>query len=161
MLRTVSLPDNLTRANLYLCSMPGRFEPLKLFLDSIAEAKVEHIMCLVSDEEIALKSPDYLAAIQQDELPATLWRFEIPDYGMPENPDDLDQMLGLLRKRLDEGESVAIHCAAGHGRTGMVSILLLVCMGVPLEQAYETIRRAGSSPDTQPQRDFLQQRSRP
>jgi len=37
----------------------------------------------------------------------------------------------------------------------MVSIRLLTRMGVPLEQAIETIHLAGSGPDTQAQRDFL------
>lgn len=160
MLRTVSLPKELTRGNLYLCAMPGRFEILNIFLQEIAEAGVGHVMCLVSDEEIARKSPDYLAAIQRNEMPGTLWRFEITDYGLPSNPDELDQTLGLIRNQLDSGESVVIHCAAGHGRTGMVSILLLAYMGIPLEQAIETIRLAGSAPDTQTQWDFIRQRAR-
>jgi atypical dual specificity phosphatase len=136
--------------------MPGRFEALEVFLEEIEEAEVTHIMCLVSDDEISRKSPDYLAVIQRDEIPATLWRFEIPDYGMPQNLDELNQMLDLIRNRLDDGESVVIHCAAGHGRTGMVSMLLLMRMGLPLEKAIETIRLAGSSPDTTAQLDFLQ-----
>lgn len=159
MLRTVSLPINLTRGKLYLCSMPGRFEALEIFLQEIEEVEIGHILCLVSDEEIALKSPDYLAALRQDEIPAKVWRFDIPDYGMPENVGELDQMLDLLRDRLNDGESVVIHCAAGHGRTGLVSTLLLTRMGVPIEEAVKTIRLAGSAPDTQAQRDFLLRRA--
>ena len=155
MLRTVSLPVNLTRGNLYLCSMPGRFEALEICLQEVADAKIGHILCLVSDHEIAEKSPDYLAAIQQNEIPARLWRFDVPDYGLLENHDEMNQVLDLIRDCLDDGESVVIHCAAGHGRTGMVSIRLLTRMGMPLEQAIETIRLAGSAPDTQAQRDFL------
>lgn len=156
MLRTVSLPKELTRGNLHLCSMPGRFEALNVFLKEIVDAGVDHVVCLVSDEEVTQKSPDYLAAIRRDEIPAKLWRFEIRDYGLPTNPDELDQLLDLIRTRLDDGESVAIHCAAGHGRTGMVSIRLLTRMGLPLAQATDIIKRAGSGPDTQSQRDFLQ-----
>ena len=162
MLRTVSLPEDLTRGNLYLCSMPGRFEALEICLQEMAEAKIGHILCLVSDHEIAEKSPDYLAAIQRDEIPARLWRYDVPDYGLPENHDDLNQVLDLIRNRLDDGDSVVIHCAAGHGRTGMVSIRLLTrSMGMPLEQAIETIRLAGSAPDTQAQRDFLKRHACP
>jgi protein-tyrosine phosphatase len=155
MLRTVTLPKDLTLGCLYLCSMPGRFEPLDDFLLEIKEAGVRHIVCLVPDDEIEQKSPDYLAAIEGDELPAKLWRFEIPDYGMPGNPDDLDRMLDLIRERMDAGESVVVHCAYGHGRTGTVSALLLARMGLPLDSAIQTIRRAGSSPDTPMQREFL------
>ena len=141
--------------------MPGRFEPLEVFLQEIAGAEIGHVMCLVSDEEIARKSPDYLAAIQLDQLAAKLWRLEIPDYGMPENVGELRQMLDLIRDRLDDGESVVIHCAAGHGRTGMVSTLLLVRMGMSLDQAVETISLAGSAPDTKEQRQFLQAQAAP
>jgi protein-tyrosine phosphatase len=161
MLRTVSLPKEPDRGNLYLSSMPGRFEALEVFFKEIAEAGVGHVACLVSDEEIARKSPDYLAAIRRDELPAKLWRYDIPDYGLPETPDTLFQTLDLIRSRLDAGESVVIHCAAGHGRTGLFSTLLLTRMGMPLDHAIETISLAGSAPDTQAQRDFLQSHALP
>ena len=156
MLRIVPIPNSLTRGSLYLCSMPGRFEPMEIFLQEIAAAAVGNVICLVSNEEIARKSPDYLAAIQREEIPATLVRFEITDYGLPASVEEFDQTLDLIRGKLDDGESVVIHCAAGKGRTGMTSIRLLSRMGMPLEQAIETIRLAGSSPDTQAQRDFLQ-----
>ena len=135
--------------------MPGRFEPLEIFLQETKTAEVGSVICLVSDEEIARKSTDYLAAIQRDEIPATLVRFEITDYGLPANVEEFDQTLDLIRGKLDNGESVVIHCAAGNGRTGMASIRLLTRMGMPLEQAIETIRLAGSSPDTHAQLDFL------
>lgn len=43
--------------------MPGRFEALETFIEEIAEAEIGHILCLVSDQEIAEKSADYLAEI--------------------------------------------------------------------------------------------------
>jgi len=135
--------------------MPGRFEALDVFRQEVVESGVGHVLCLVSDEEIAKKSPDYLVALQRDEFPVKFLRNEIPDYGMPENPDTLKQALDLIRNRLDEGESVVIHCAAGHGRTGMVSVLLLTRMGIPLEQAIKIISLAGSAPDTQAQMNFV------
>ena len=138
--------------------MPGRFAPLEAFLEAIATADVTNVLCLVSDEEIAGKSPDYLAMIHRNEFPVQLWRFDIPDYGMPANVDDLDQMLDCLLERLRLGESLVIHCAAGHGRTGMVATLLLARMGSPLDDAIETIRLAGLAPDTMEQRGFLRKR---
>ena len=105
-----------------------------------------------------MKSPDYMAMIHRNEFPVELWRFDIPDYGMPTNVDDLDQMLDCLLERMHLGESLVIHCAAGHGRTGMVATLLLARMGLPLGDAIERIRRAGSAPDTMEQRGFLGKR---
>jgi atypical dual specificity phosphatase len=53
---------------------------------------------------------------------------------------------------------VVVHCAYGVGRTGTVSALLLARLGLPLEAAIQTIRRAGSTPDTSNQRAFLSTR---
>ena len=160
MLRTVSLPVSLTRGKLHLCPMPGRFEGLEVFLQQVAEAGIDHILCLVPDREIARKSPAYLAAIQQDRLPAKLWRCDIPDYGPPEDPGQLEQLVDDISGRLKEGESVVIHCAAGHGRTGMVAILLLTRMGLRLEAATEAVQLAGSEPDTGAQWEFVHDRAR-
>jgi protein-tyrosine phosphatase len=158
MLRLAKLPENFTRGTLYLCSMPGRFESLGEFLHEIQKAGVTQIVCLVSNEEINDKSPTYLSAILQNHIDKELVRFEIPDYGMPENPASLDDMLDIISTKMNAGESVVIHCAAGHGRTGMVSTLLLARMGMQLDVAIEIIRSAGSQPDTPDQRAFLHTR---
>ena len=161
MLRTVSLPAGITRGGLYLCAMPGRREPLDVFFEAIAAAGIGRILCLVSDREIGEKSPEYLAAIEQKRLPVELLRCDVPDYGLPEDSEDLERALDCIQKHLSHGESVVIHCAAGHGRTGMVAILLLTRMGLPLEVATEVIRRAGSAPDTQEQLDYLRRHAYP
>jgi len=159
MLRKVTWPVGLAaKGKLFLSSMPGRFELLEVFFREIKDAGVTHVVCLVSDEEIAKKSPGYLATIQGNGFPATLWRSNIPDYGMPGNIQALELMLDRIRERLDAGESVVIHCAAGHGRTGMVAILLLMRMGLRLEEAAGIIRQAGSAPDTPDQWAFLRSR---
>ncbi len=155
-LRPVTLPPPSTLGSLYLSAMPGRFEPLADFFDQIRAARVNHIVCLVSDEEIAKKSPSYLTAIKNGEIPALLRRLPIPDYGIPDQLDKIATELDRLRSLLGGGESVVIHCAAGHGRTGMVATLLLLRMGLPLGEAAAIIRQAGSAPDTPEQRKFLE-----
>ena len=115
----VSLPENLTHGKLYLCSTPRRFDPLEAIHQAISAAKIGHVLCMVSDGEIARKSPGDLEAIRQDRLPAKLWRHDVPDYGIPEDSEGLNQMLDHVRGRLDASESLAIHRAAGHGRTGI------------------------------------------
>lgn len=154
MLRHLPYPGP-TLGKLYLCSMPGRREPLDDFIAAATENKVQHIVCLVSDEEMAEKSPTYLAAIREKQIPGELWRFPIPDYGIPKDTEALDRLLDTIRGLLERGESVVIHCAGGHGRTGMVAILLLARMGVELGEAISRVRSAGSGPDTEEQRRFL------
>ena len=155
MLRPVNLPALLVPGKLYLTFMPGRFEPIEEFLREIEDADINHILCLVSDEEIAEKSPDNLETIKRGTLPAKLWQHEIPDYGVPDQPFEILQAVESMKQVLIRGESVVIHCAAGIGRTGMVAILLLTRLGLSLPIATRTIEQAGSSPETQEQWDFL------
>lgn len=136
--------------------MPGRFEGMEVFLEDIAVTGIKHILCLVSDGEIAQKSPDYLVAIGKNRIPAKLWRHDVPDYGLPEDAETLNRIIDRIRECLNDCQSVVIHCAAGCGRTGMIAILLLTRMGLPLELAIQTIRLAGAEPDTQAQWDFVQ-----
>lgn len=157
MLRPVSLPGYLTPGKLFLSSMPGYEEPLDVFLDQITDEQVGHILCLVSDDEIDELSPDYLSAINHDEIPAKIWQHEIPDHGMPENRVKLLQDIDCLRKLLAAGESVVIHCAAGEGRTGLVATMLLIRMGFSLPVASRTIEQAGSTPGSRKKLDLLQE----
>lgn len=155
MLRQVELPDGLNAGSLFLSSMPGRHEALDVFLAELATHSVGYILCLVADVEIAKKSPSYLTAIQSNAIPVTILRFDIPDYGLPVDPNALNDTLDLVCNLLESGESVVIHCAAGHGRTGMISVLLLARAGVPIDDAFNTIRKAGSACDTNEQRTFV------
>lgn len=139
--------------------MPGRYEPLEVFLKESAAAGVGHVLCLVSDEEIASKSPNYLAAIRQGGISMELLRYDIPDYGIPEEAEALEQVLNRLIALLDDCKAVAIHCAGGRGRTGMVAILLLARMGLSPALAIETVRQAGSAPDTPEQWKFIEERT--
>lgn len=138
-LRPVPLPALLIPGKLHLSSMPGNYKPFDLYLDEIRDAKIDHILCLVSDEEIAEHSPDYLAAIRSGEIPAKLWRHAIPDHGVPENHAKLDKTIDQMQKLLLAGESIVIHCAAGVGRTGMVAIKLLIRLGFSPHVASHTI----------------------
>lgn len=145
---------------LYLSAMPGREEPLEEFLQEAEEAGINHILCLVSDEEIAEKSPEYLEAIHHGTIPARLWQHPIPDYGAPDQPDEILQAVDAMKQALIRGESVVIHCAAGIGRTGMVATALLIRLGFSQPVATRTIEQAGSTPETEEQWDFIDLASR-
>lgn len=160
MLRPVPLPAFFVPGKLYLSSMPGREEPLQEFLREIEDSDIDHILCLVSDEEIAEKSPDYLEAIHGDTIPARLWQHPIPDYGAPDQPYEILQALESMKQVLIRGESVVIHCAAGVGRTGMVAIALLTRFGLSQSVAKRTIEQVGSTPETKEQWDFIELASR-
>ncbi|BCB18143.1 hypothetical protein OCUBac02_10370 [Bosea sp. ANAM02] len=83
----------------------------------------------------------------------------IPDYGVP----DAAFMAGWrkldLADRLREGESWAIHCRAGLGRTGTIAALLLVENGAGAAEAIARIRREhdAAAVETAAQEGFLNQ----
>jgi protein-tyrosine phosphatase len=52
------------------------------------------------------------------------------------------QTVPYLLQHLKEGEKMLIHCAAGYGRTGMMTAALLVAMGVDPEKAIALVRTA-------------------
>ena len=63
----------------------------------------------------------------------------------------LDQLIGLLHR---PKSVMAIHCAAGVGRTGTVAASLLVRIGLAPEDALAVIEHAGSEPETTRQLAF-------
>ena len=154
MLRQVQLPRPAVTGKLYLCSMPGRFEPLAQFQQEAEEVKLGHIVCLVPNKEIAHLSPDYLAAIKEDRLPAKLWHFPISEFGKSPDLKSLKTILDQICDRLKQGESAAIHCAYGHCRTGMAARLLLARMGLPFQESVDAIAHAGSTPSAKLESEF-------
>jgi protein-tyrosine phosphatase len=80
----------------------------------------------------------------------------IPDFGLP----DLEPFIGLIadvQARLERGQSGAIHCRAGIGRTGMAAACTLVGMGHSADVAIRMVSEARgvSIPDTVEQGEFI------
>ena len=48
------------------------------------------------------------------------------------------------------------HCGAGIGRTGTLAASVLVFLGVPLDQALETVHAAGSYPERPEQLELVE-----
>lgn len=150
-------PGTSAPGSLMLCSMPGRYGLFRDFLHDLELAGIGHILCLVSDEEIAQKSHAYFKALQAESLPCEVHHLPIPDFGLPASPTAFVEALRPLWQRWTQGESVVIHCAAGCGRTSLAAITFLLLAKVPLDEALKQVRSAGSEPDTEKQRQFLQQ----
>ena len=69
----------------------------------------------------------------------------VPDMEPPTDRQ-LDHLLDTIRKANASGMGVAVHCAAGLGRTGTVLAAYFVAQGVPTRDAIEKVRdlRPGS-----------------
>ena len=102
------------------------------------------------------KAPDYPRFLEASRLGERWLEFPIRDRSVPDDLTTflalLDRLAGLLQR---PKTLVAIHCAAGVGRTGTVAASLLVRIGLPPDEALALIEHAGSEPETARQQAFV------
>lgn len=70
----------------------------------------------------------------------------IPDRGVPCNSVKFAQLVGGLERSLRAGESVAIHCRAGIGRSGLLGACVLNAFGLDPDSALGMLSRARGVP---------------
>lgn len=151
-LRRVALPE--VPGGLFLAAMPGRAASLDEFLAAAQIERIDHVLCLTHEDEIARKSPDYAVLLAAGELP---WRWRsqpIEDFGVPMDAASFARCMAETAALLRDGERVALHCGAGIGRTGMAALCLLSALGLEREEAERRVRAAGSFPETAEQLAF-------
>lgn len=141
---------------LFLHSMPGRFEDLADARAEIVARSIDRVVCLAPLDEIRQKSPGYARAIEQG-VPWVHDAFPITDFGVPHDVAALRVRAASVAAALGRGENVLIHCAAGMGRTGLFATAVLVVNGVGLADALQRVRAAGSEAETPEQRRLLEQ----
>ncbi len=84
--------------------------------------------------------------------------FPIEDRSLPDSEGSLDAFIDSLDEKLKQGESIAIHCRAGIGRSSMLCACLLVRQGLSSESAFQKIQiaRGCAVPDTAEQRKWVE-----
>ena len=154
MYRSVRLPHGIA-GRLYLGSMPGRYEVFQEAWRAIIQHGIERVICLVPPDELSDKSPLYARALKERKTPWVHESFPVEDL---EAPADRDAFWTLARKtarRLAEGETILVHCAAGIGRTGTFAVCVLLALGVTHAVAGASVRRTGSGPQNAAQEEVV------
>lgn len=116
---------------------------LEADIAAIHAAGFAGVLSLLSDPELAaLGAAGLGAGLQRAGL--HWWQFPIEDFGVP-GSESLPAWRALqheLLARLQAGEGVLVHCAAGLGRTGTMVATLLKALGDDGDTAIARVRQA-------------------
>lgn len=151
--RKVELPE--VTGGLYLYSMPGRFEPYAEFEEASRLYDIELVVCLTPLEEVNYLSPDYYKAIKKGKTPYEWQQYTIENYKAPEDWSNYAEFIHSLAKRLENGDDMIYHCAAGIGRTGMAAMSTLILLGIEPNEAARRVQEQGASPQRAAQQDVI------
>ena len=146
-MRQVSI-DDLSRGDLWLGSMPGRFERWAEFAGEARRRKIALVVCLAPPEEVASLSPSYWQVIGEGSLGCRWLNLPMQNFGLPSDPPGFRAGIAQAADALLAGEAVMLHCAAGIGRTGTAAACVLKRLGLSTEDAMQRVRDAGSNPET-------------
>jgi protein-tyrosine phosphatase len=85
-------------------------------------------------------------------------RFPIKDRGIPEHGREFASLISALSQHLVSNKSLAIHCRAGIGRTGLVACCVLQSLGLNADTAFALLSKARGieMPDTVQQRQYAE-----
>lgn len=155
MFRSVQLPDGVA-GELFLHSMPGRFEEMSAAAAEIERNSIARVICLAPPEELRERSPSYAAAIDAG-VPWDHVSHPVPDFGVPEDGAAFMALARSVAQALHGGEHILVHCAAGIGRTGTFAAAVLCQLGVSLHDARRLVRLAGANAETDAQQHFLEE----
>ena len=144
-LRRVHLPPEVP-GQLWLGSMPGRFEAWSAFETQAERNRLRLVVCLTPRSELAELSPDYHAAVVAGRVNFRWQQVAMRNFGLPEDPAAFRRDVAAIAAALNAGDAVMLHCAAGIGRTGTAAACVLKALGLESGEALQRVRDAGSNP---------------
>jgi protein-tyrosine phosphatase len=116
---------------------------------------IDYVVSMLTGDEV-----EELGLTEEPEICGRLGvafsRFAIEDRGVPELAELVPVVEGIVDD-LTRGKSVAVHCRAGIGRSGLLVACVLTRFGHSAEAAIESVSRARGVPipDTAEQAEFV------
>lgn len=143
------------KGRLFVSPMPfGPYDPGNALLKIYKKQKIQFVVMLVTDVELARKAKKNVIKIYEENGIEPI-RFPIADYTSPELHEFskvVDQVVGYLKA----GAHVAVHCNAGVGRTGVVAgSIVRDLLGLDAEDARNYIRQYMQTNMTDEQRRLM------
>jgi protein-tyrosine phosphatase len=122
---------------------------------AMARCGATTVVCLVEERELSGHWPHYVDWLHEHRGNTAVW-FPIHDLNAPTLERTLP-LLADLRARLDLGEHLLMHCAAGIGRAGTLAACILVQLGMGVDDALMLVRssRPMAGPEVGPQLDLV------
>ncbi|HQZ32860.1 MAG TPA: hypothetical protein PK020_00475 [Ilumatobacteraceae bacterium] len=122
---------------------------------AMAQCGATTAVCLVEAHELEDRYPAYLAWLRAHDGGTAVW-FPIHDLHAP-GLAGTEPFIAELVRRLDNGEHLLMHCAAGIGRAGTMAVCVLMELGMSLPDAltHIALHRPMAGPEVGAQRDLV------
>ncbi len=128
-----------------MTQLPGRKDTNRSLpddLEVLRAAGVNHVVTLITDDELHTYGVGGLFAVYQD-AGFAVHRLPIPDMGVS-SKEEMASLVNWLDEQLRDGARVLVHCVGGLGRSGMAAACYLTTRGLDAEAAIAEVRRTRS-----------------
>ncbi len=145
-LRVDWLDESLTApGRVGMTLLPGRrdyYRDLGSDLAALRGAGVTHVVCLLSNDELASHGVEHLVAAYEREGLATM-QLPIVDQRVC-SPEEMQEVMAFVDEAVAAKGRVLVHCVGGLGRSGTVAACFLTRRGLDASSAIAEVRRARS-----------------
>lgn len=128
------IPLPRTQGALWLC---GRNDVGPDPEAALVWAGASTIVCLNPVDELALRYPQYVEWLRDNMGGRAIW-YPIQNFQAP-SARSVMPVVRMVTDRLEQGEGVIMHCAAGQGRAGTMAACVLMALGEPTADAVRTV----------------------